>query len=183
MKRTIEAVVIPKSQTHRTGSLSVPIRYIRHSVNGELTRATKEFAKKYNKLLKLNEQIASLEAFRTKLEADLKKIDPDFFETKYSLTGPRLPLEVWLGRRGGAAGTGPSTALRDAIIARSVRLSAREICKRLDLEGVPVPDAWTDVQDFAHAYELARYQNRLKKMISKVRSRSKSYPQTFLSQL
>src|ERR1700716_1491900 len=106
MKRTIEAVVIPNSQTQRTGTLSVPVRYIRHSANGEVAQTAKEFAHKYNKLLQLNEQIASLEAYRTKLEADLEQIDPDFFETKYSLTGPRLPLEVWLGRRGGVAGEG-----------------------------------------------------------------------------
>ena len=63
----------------------------------------------------------------------------------------------------------PETAARRAIVRTTENLSDEEICRRLDLDSIPLPGNWEGVQHWAEAYRSTPYRPRIHVILSKDR--------------
>jgi hypothetical protein len=111
-------------------------------------------------------EIAKLNAQVNKIEQEILREEPTFFQPRYSLVGEAsFPFRPKLEEI-----PTPDVAFRNAVIRQAAPLSQKAICKRLDLYGAKLPETITrdfpKVQTWEDAYRDKRCRKRIAKLIS-----------------
>lgn len=128
-------------------------------------------------------EVERLETARTVLDdqvaalyAKLQEIEPSIFESAHTLSGAPLLRDcdtfVLPGRR-----SRDDVLMRDGVIAKNLGLGSCELCKRFDLDGIPIPERWErDLREllWVAAYEDKRLRRLIHKMISDSKHRLRS---------
>jgi hypothetical protein len=136
-------------------------------------RQEKEFGRELRRLVDgLEKSKALLEKQSEKLHSHLQAIDPSLVHTAHSLSGARVPY----GYKESSVAKGKSgidVLKRNWVIENNPGLPSRELCKRLDVENIPIPQKWSEVpisvDSWSSAYENDVCKKRLHKMISEAR--------------
>jgi hypothetical protein len=142
---------------------------------GTCKRQNRDFEKE------LRRKVDDLEKIRCAIEkregdigSALRVIDPALVEPVHTLVGARLLQSVRnpdvVPRKSGDA-----VLRRNGIIARYPKLNSFDLCKRFELEPIPIPESWPDKFPSVHSW-ISAYENKacrplIHKMISDARHR------------
>ena len=139
---------------------------------------------KHELLHRQKEERALLDAFPEFEE--IRNVDPASpEEDKLARTEERIrELKLELVSRGETPHESGSALLRSkpdivkrrAIIVQNANLSAGDLCKRFDLEGIPLAENWSvefEVQTWVKAYKNGKCRSRIDTLISKERKKLK----------
>lgn len=133
---------------------------------------------KFGRIQKLWERYCRLRFRMGKLKAEIGDVEqallleePSIFDTSHSLVGAR-PFTFRAHLRN--TRTNPELAMRNAVILQNPSLTAKEICKRLDLHCVSVPDNlledFPSIKNWVDAYENRGCRPRIERLISGVKT-------------
>jgi hypothetical protein len=136
-------------------------------------RQEKEFERELRRVVDgLEKSKALLEKQCEKLHSHLQAIDPSLVHTAHSLSGARVPY----GHKESSFAKGKSgidVLKRNWVIENNPGLSSRELCKRFDVENIPIPLKWSEefpgVDSWSSAYGNDVCKKRIHKMISEAR--------------